>query len=465
MVAMLVRIVLQCSSGKSKIKLNIVVILNTHKKYLRLLIVFSTVLVTVEVTGCRENVTTQSNTVLTVAPAEQQVTVDKPETTIKKSRRAAVIIRPGAVAVHAPVRRANLLDANALDMCLNNFWRMNPQILHVTNAPSGYGLDEQYNIVSNRFRQLGAACLAGNEAGCTAITDYALDWARNSELGRPAGHKHDGVYWNSTLTINMRLLSPMLSALGIAEQFTPLTPTDRDILNRWIRKKVDAYEHGMRSEGSYRGGSAGTTARKAAHNHAVQSSIVAMSYGAWANNEKYFKVGLSQWFITLKSMRKDGSLPIETRRGARALFYTGRTLSALVQLAERAAVQKIDLYQQAPSESKTIHHAVEFFINAVEQPDLVLKYARSNKYPGPNKNYKVQDLGGHASTLGWIAPYISRFPEHPNTRRLMARKNFKHTEPRNYLTYSLDQAVRANGYSSEWIGVDARCLYADPRLR
>ena len=85
-----------------------------------------------------------------------------------------------------------------------------------------------------------------------------------------------------------------------------------EILDKWI-KKVKQYEHGLRNADHYKGGKDGTTARKAAHNHAVQSSIVAMSYGAWSNNKNYFKTGIQQWLITLKSMRKDGSLPIETR--------------------------------------------------------------------------------------------------------------------------------------------------------
>ena len=103
-------------------------------------------------------------------------------------------------------------------------------------------------------------------------------------------------------------------------------------------------------------------------------------------------------------------------------------------------------------------------INALEQPKLVLKYARSNKYPGPSKNYKIQDLGNLGSTLGWVAPYISRFPNHPNSRRLLARKSKSHSQPESYLTDYLTIAVWMNGYSSEWTVVDAKCLHADPRF-
>ena len=383
---------------------------------------------------------------------------------VKTKRPAIEISRPGAVAVDAPKRRTQLSEADAMHMCPGSVPAGNSQVFGSVTAPKGYGLDKRFYEVGTRFRSLGAACLRGIANACDAIHDYALDWVQSSGLGGPEGRKDRALYWNNTLTANMRLLSPMLAALGIAEQFTPLAPGDRDVLGRWLKAKVGEYEHGMRREGSYKGGRDGTRARKAAHNHAVQSSIAAMSYGAWSNDKKYFKTGIDQWFITLKSMRKDGSLPIETRRGARALFYHGRTLSALVQLAERAAVQGIDLFNSAPRRNKTIHHAVAFFLDAVEEPDLVLRYAKTNKAPGPSKDYKIQDLGGMGSTMGWIAPYISRFPDHPNSQRLIARMSSTHSEPKSYLTHELDSAVRANGFSSEWIGVDAKCLYADPRL-
>lgn len=384
--------------------------------------------------------------------------------TVSAKSTTPEITRPGAVAVDVPARRKLLSQFDQVQLCPNSLPYGRGPLFDRIVAPPDYGLDERFNSVSAHFRSLGATCLGGTAGACKAIYDYALDWARNSKLKGPKiRNERSALFWNTTLTANMRLLSPMLAALGVADQVSPLPKSQREVLNKWIKSKVDAYEHGMRGAGRYEGGRDGTRARKAAHNHAVQSSIVAMSYGAWSNNKKYFRTGIQQWFITLKSMRKNGSLPIETRRGARALFYHGRTLSALVQLAERAAVQGIDLYNSAPKKNKTIHHAVAFFINAVENPNLVLKYAKTNKAPGPSKNYKVQDLGS-SSTMGWIAPYISRFPDHPNSLRLRARKNVKHSEPRNYLTGRLDAAVRTNGYSAEWIGVDARCFYAAPLL-
>ena len=337
-------------------------------------------------------------------------------------------------------------------------------VLNDLKAPKGYGLDERYNRVSASFRALGASCLGGVKSACERINNSALDWARNSKLGKPKGIYDSSLFWNETLSINMRLLSPMLAALGVANQFTPLASEERKVLDDWLGRKIKQYKHGLRHAGNYNGGSHGTTARIAAHNHAVQSSIAVMSYGAWADEPNFFKTGIAQWFITLKSMRKDGSLPIETRRGARALFYSGRTIAGLLQLAERAAVQGINLYERAPRRNKTIHHAVAYFINAIEQPHLILKYARTNYDPGPSKNWQRQHLGNVHSTFGWVAPYISRFPNHPNSQRLLALKLKKNTQPQSSLLHRLAIAVINNGYSSEWTGVDARCFYADQQF-
>ena len=381
---------------------------------------------------------------------------------IKTNKPKIKIINPSVVAVHALERQRVLKQASALNMCSRGY----PQVpvFNTLKAPKGYGLDERYNRVSASFRALGASCLGGVKSACERINNSALDWARNSKLGKPKGVYDSSLFWNETLSINMRLLSPMLAALGVANQFTPLASEERKVLNDWLRRKIKQYKNGQRNAGNYSGGSHGTTARRAANNHMVQSSIAAMSYGAWANERKFFKTGITQWFITLGSMRKDGSLPIETRRGARALFYSGRTIAGLLQLAERAAVQGINLYERAPSRNKTIHHAVAYFVNSIEQPDLILKYAKINYHSGPNENWQRQHLGSLNNTFGWVAPYISRFPNHSNSRRLMAYKLDEESQSQSDLTESLRAAVRANGYSSDWIGVDARCFYADPQF-
>lgn len=365
-----------------------------------------------------------------------------------------LISNPGMVAVDVAPRRAELAAlTNVSTACRRDFSAI--PVLTDLDAPSGYGLDNSYNPVSRALRNAGSACLGGVREACTAIQEGALAWATQSKKLAPRGARNTSKFWNDTLTINMRLLAPMATMLGAAEAVTPMAPANRAIVTAWLKTMVDRFEHNKRGDGYYRGGSSGTTARKAAHNHATQSSIAAMSYGAWAGDENYFLTGLEQWSITLESMRSDGSLPIETRRGARALFYHGRTISALIQIAERARVQGIDLYGRPQSGIGSIHRAVKFFLDAVVDPSVVLRYASTNHAPGPFKDYTRQDLGA-AGTLGWVAPYMARFPDHPNVRRLRALSGDE-----SYLTPSVMVAARSNASSNEWIGVDTRCFWVN----
>ena len=374
-------------------------------------------------------------------------TIDKPLVT--------TLPLPGKVSVDAVSRRAEIDGKN---ICAATDIDLTVTVLADVSAPEDYGLDERFNTVADQFKRLSERCLAGSQVSCRTIQISSVKWARESKLDKP--RSTDGGKWYDTLTINMRLLSPMLAALGVAEEFSPMPEGERRVLIPWVTKIADNFEHGMRNEGSYEGGRAGTTARRAAHNHAVQSSNAQMSLGAFIGDSERFNVGINQWFITLESMRGDGSLPIETRRGARALFYHGRTITALSALAEKAKVQGIDLWDTAPTETKTIHLAVKFFIDAIENPDLVLRYASTNKSPGPSKDFKRQDIGT-GSTFGWIAPYMARFPDHPNTTRMLNRVTDLDAVTHNYLTLSLDRQIQMNGTGlGDWNFVNGRCFYS-----
>lgn len=359
-----------------------------------------------------------------------------------------LVIKPGVVAVDVAQRKKSLGPRKVKQAC--HLFASEIPLLNNLKAPTGYGLDDRYNKVSAAFRRTGTACFAGEPDACQAIQQSALDWARHFTVSHPGREN----IFNDTLTINMRLLVPMISALGIAEANEPMSAQDRAVLDPWLKSIVRNYEHGMRADGHYKASSNGITSRRAAGNHAMMSSLAAMSFGAWAGDDTAFQTGLDQWNITLKSMRPDGSLPVETRRGARALFYQGRAIAALIQIAERADAQGIDLYSRSPTVGKLFHQTVKFFIDAVIEPERVLRYAKRNVAPGPDKNYKAQDLGG-TSSLSWVAPYVARFPNHPNTIKLLELSSDV-----SYLAPRLNSAVMQNGVSAEWIGVDARCFYA-----
>jgi poly(beta-D-mannuronate) lyase len=64
-----------------------------------------------------------------------------------------------------------------------------------------------------------------------------------------------------------------------------------------------------------------------------------MAWGALAGDDAYFREGPAAFDMALADMRPDGSLPLETRRGSRALWYQRHAIASLVAIAEMGAVQ------------------------------------------------------------------------------------------------------------------------------
>ena len=66
-----------------------------------------------------------------------------------------------------------------------------------------------------------------------------------------------------------------------------------------------------------------------------------------------------------------------------------------------------------------IHNDKETVIDFTENNEIVFKYAKEMKAPGPARDYKRQDLDGSScSNWGWLYAYASRFPNHENIQRL-----------------------------------------------
>ncbi len=344
--------------------------------------------------------------------------------------------------------------------CKNKINYQPPNVLNSVKASYGHGLDERFSKVGEFFRKASATCLGWAEIGyidsCMEIHTHALEYARNSKIKKPRGSGNDPVLWNDTLTVSMRLTGPMATALGVAWNKFEAPISEKKQIIKWLEKIHSSFEHGMRNDGFYDPLFDGFYARYAGHNHAVQSSIAGMSIGALTGNKDLFITGIDQWFITLDTMREDGSLPIETRRGTKAMLYLGRTISGLFAIAQRAKVQGVDLF--SIEREKNIHRVVDFYLNVADEPKLILKYAKKNISPGHNKDYTFQEIKKVSSYTssghGWVKLYISQYPNHPNTKRLL-----NISEKKSHITASLKESVSQKGKQAEWITVDTGCFY------
>ena len=326
-------------------------------------------------------------------------------------------------------------------------------------APIGYGLDDRYDYALSRFTNFTFPCSGGNIEACEHVKNTILNWAKANAAKRTGPSDHEGRHWNDTLTVNLYVASPMLAAYSFAKQIISIPQEEDRIIKNWFKKIVKKNQHLLYGKTYDYGGASGTPKR--AHNHALSSAVAHMQLGILIDNDKEFKKAFRNYESAIKHQRKDGSLPIEVRRGGRAMFYQGRAMNALAVIAIIAEHQGYNIWE-LDFKGKNYHNLVKFFIDFTENNELVFKYAKENRFPGPAKNYKVQDLKSNSgSNWGWLYAYASRFPDHENIQRLKQwseNKNNLNNYQRKIVTVFENISKRGFG-SASWTVVEPYCHF------
>ncbi len=326
-------------------------------------------------------------------------------------------------------------------------------------APIGYGLDDRYDYALSRFTNFTFPCSGGNIEACEHVKNIILNWAKANAAKRTGPSDHEGRHWNDTLTVNLYVASPMLAAYSFAKQIISIPQEEDRIIKNWFKKIVKKNQHLLYGKTYDYGGASGTPKR--AHNHALSSAVAHMQLGILIDNDKEFKKAFRNYESAIRHQRKDGSLPIEVRRGGRAMFYQGRAMNALAVIAIIAEHQGYNIWE-LDFKGKNYHNLVKFFIDFTENNELVFKYAKENRSPGPAKNYKVQDLKSNSgSNWGWLYAYASRFPDHENIQRLKQwseNKNNLNNYQRKIVTVFENISKKGFG-SASWTVVEPYCHF------
>ena len=326
-------------------------------------------------------------------------------------------------------------------------------------APVGYGLDDRFDNALDKFSNFSHPCGGGNREACENVKRIILEWAKADAAKRTGPSDHEGRHWNDTLTVNLYIASPMLAAYSFAKQTIDVSSEEDQIIKRWLKKIVKRNEHLMYDQ-IYKKNTQATGVPKRAHNHALSSAIAHMELGVLLNDEKLFRKAFKNFEAAIRYQRKDGSLPIEVRRGGRAMFYQGRAMNALAVIAIIAENQGYNIWDYEYKE-KNYHNLVKFFIDFSENNEIVFKYAKEMKSPGPAKDYKVQDLNRSSSNWGWLYAYATRFPDHDNIKRL---KNWSQnlSDLNNYqrkIVYQFNNVSKVRFGHASWTVVEPNCHF------
>lgn len=342
--------------------------------------------------------------------------------------------------------------------CYVNYDTRALSVVETMYAEVGYGgSDKRIQPLANRLLELTSNCYAGLihhcELGITGLKEYAaLDAPKEDKSAKFSKDKRTA----NDYIVNTSFISPVINFLSVYNKKVGLTDAEVAVFDKWLISITDRYRKpGHLSAKKTSMKEQGTITPWRAGNHYISSSISSSALGAWLGDKKLLNYGVQQWKHTLGTMRADGSLPIETSRGSRAILYSGYTITKLIRLAEILRNQGVDLYSTEVN-GKSIHHNISFYLDVLENPKIIHKYARANFASGGSIPYTEQEeiWGMYSGHHAWITPYILRFPNHENTKRLKA-----FTGKENVHTQNLAAVVRQGFGGSYGLDLHPRCFY------
>jgi poly(beta-D-mannuronate) lyase len=143
------------------------------------------------------------------------------------------------------------------------------------------------------------------------------------------------------------------------------------------------------------------------NNHFYWAGIEVAAIGILADDRADFDWGIKAYDNGVARIQPDGTLPLEMKRGSRALHYHLYALAPLILLAEFGEVNGIDLYAR---DQGALHRLVNTSVQGLINPTLF-----------ENATGMKQEVPAHPSgdQIGWAPPYLRRFPN-PILKSLVA---------------------------------------------
>ena len=147
------------------------------------------------------------------------------------------------------------------------------------------------------------------------------------------------------------------------------------------------------------------------NNHLYWAAWAVTITGIALNNTDYYVWGVNQIkYVINVQMNDDGSLPLEMKRGAKALHYHIFALAPLIMVAEAGARNGDDIYDDRDG---ILHRLVDRVFNGLDDPAYFETQSGSTQEPGSGMQ------PGH---FAWLEAYNARFPAPPRAEWLHARR-------------------------------------------
>jgi len=312
-------------------------------------------------------------------------------------RSEAGVSRPGTVLVPAERRRpalASMPSALAAIWCPAYDGRPVAMVPRLASLPDGPDIAAQPFALA--VMEDAGASLAGNRDAAMRLARLLDRWARRDAL-----HPFGPPDVNRNYALDRALL-PTLVAVALLGDDAAFGQPARERVLAWLKGLIDA-----------RPRPASATVSRRNNHHYLRGSVDA-AWGALTGDAERFAAGLQAYRDGIDDLQPDGSLPLETKRGEKALWYQRHALASLVVIAEIAANQDVDLYGYQ-AHGRDLHSAVRFLVDAIDQPGLVEPYAGTT-----DQDLSFLERRGHERNyMAWAEIYAARFPDRPESARLL----------------------------------------------
>lgn len=268
----------------------------------------------------------------------------------------------------------------------------------------GYGTDRSLSEFAWYIMIHGGRALAGDTVSIEKTKTALVAWAKANALSETE-EVHDAYY------ALKRGLLPIIVSYTIVRD--DMSAQDREMVEAWLDPLVRRVDKTFDGDVDL-------------NNHRYLADSVLTLWGDLTGDKALYAKGRERFEIALDQMRSDGSLPLETRRGARALWYMRQSIENLTFIAEIYKRNGEDLYGLV-KDGKSLSLMTNYFLSAVRAPLVVMPDASENYIPGPSDDFVNQDLevlhrrGGKRHYMAWAHLYIQRYAGiDPSSERLEA---------------------------------------------
>lgn len=307
-----------------------------------------------------------------------------------------------------------------------------PAVVAGFGSTEGYGSDKSALPFVWKVMILSARAMADDAASTTELVTLLDTWATARALEKTEV-SHDAYY------ALKRTMLPTIVAYNIVENNMTVEQKKRikPWLNRLVRR-VDKKFNGVVDR----------------NNHRYLADSVLMVWGNIISDNALYAKGKERFMIALKDAREDGTLPLETRRGARANWYMRHAATSLTVMAE-ASRMRGDNFYAANVDGNTLDTISDAMMNGIHAPASIMSYASENYIPGPSDDYINQDdgilnnRGNGRHYLAYLEAYVKYSRDEFTRARATALLN--------------THAANERPLIDEYLGGNATCFYWEPK--